>query len=242
MLYKKILLLIIVAGTTTTNKPIDNINIYSCSLSLLTSLKTIAQRYITAINNYLYPADTLMTHRNFRRDQHCISFGEYSYAFNITVKSWGEGARYKVGKFCSISDNLTLFLGGNHRHDWISTYPFMSYPETFPEARDIQGHPATKGNIIIGNDVWIGTGVTIMSGVTIGDGAVIAAYSIVTKNVPPYTIVGGNPAKFIRSRFEPTVIARLLELQWWNWPLAKIRRNVHLLCSSSTHSFIANKA
>ncbi|MFA6066657.1 MAG: CatB-related O-acetyltransferase [Candidatus Babeliaceae bacterium] len=167
----------------------------------------------------------------------CTSYGEYSYNFGINV-AWGNSAHYKIGKFCSIAGDVTLFLGGNHRTDWISTYPFMAFNQVFPEARDIQGHPATKGDIIIGNDVWIGTQVTILSGVTIGDGAVIGAHSVVAKDIPPYAIAVGNPAKVVRYRFDEETIRQLLALQWWNWPLEKINKNVHLLCSDSIQEFI----
>lgn len=172
------------------------------------------------------------------RNAFCKSFGEFSYSCPIDARSWGEGTSYKIGKFCSIADNLTIFLGGNHRCDWVSTYPFPSFSDQFPEASEIHGHPATKGNVIIGNDVWIGSHVTILSGVTIGDGAVVGAFSVVAKNVPPYAIVAGNPARVIRYRFDEKTIAQLLQLQWWNWPIEKIRKNVHLLCSTNLQKFL----
>lgn len=109
----------------------------------------------------------------------------------------------------------------------------MSFVDEFPEARSIQGHPAAKGNIVIGNDVWIGADVTIMSGVTIGDGAVIGTCAVVAKNIPAYAIAVGNPARVVRYRFDDAIIKKLLELKWWNWPLERIRKNVHLLCSSN---------
>lgn len=94
-------------------------------------------------------------------------------------------------------------------------------------------HPKSNGDVIIGNDVWIGYGATLMSGVKVGDGAVIAANSVVTKNVEPYTIVGGNPAKVIRKRFEKEVIEKLLKIQWWNWDDSKINKNLKFLCSDN---------
>ncbi len=169
---------------------------------------------------------------------YCISFGEYSYGNPINVLSWGDKAHYSVGKFCSIADNVTIFLGGNHRYDWISTYPFPAFADVFPEAAYIKEYATTKGNVVIGNDVWIGSHVTILSGVTIGDGAVLGAYSVITKNVPPYAMVAGNPARLIRYRYDEKIIEQLLKLQWWHWPLKKIRQNVHLLCSPNVQKFL----
>lgn len=209
------------------------------NISIIAHIKNRVQNYINSIINFFDKSNNLLiTHKNHRQGPYCSSFGQYSYAFNIDVKSWGEGASYSVGKFCSISSNLTIFLGGNHRVDWISTYPFPSYPNNFPEANDIKGHVSTKGNVTIGNDVWIGANVTILSGVTIGDGAVVGAYSVVGKNVPPYAIVVGNPSKLIKYRFNEKTIEQLLKLKWWDWPIEKIKQNVQLLCSNNVNDFI----
>lgn len=178
---------------------------------------------------------------NFAKHPRCRSWGEYSYGPELTIKHWGEESYLQVGKFCSFADGIIIFLGGNHRVDWVSTYPFMSFLQHFPEASDIQGHPATNGDVIVGNDVWVGSHVSILSGVTIGDGAVVGAHSVVTKDVPAYAIVAGNPARIIRYRFDESTINALLELQWWDWPLEKIKKNIHLLCSSNiAQLFIEN--
>jgi acetyltransferase-like isoleucine patch superfamily enzyme len=141
--------------------------------------------------------------------------------------------KIRIGKFCSIAEGVTMFLGANHRVDWFSTYPFGHIHESkFPKVKKGTGHPTSNGDITIGNDVWIATNASIMSGVTIGDGAVIAAYSVVTKDVPPYTIVGGNPAKQIRKRFSDDVIAKLLELKWWDMEESKINEISDILCSN----------
>lgn len=164
-------------------------------------------------------------------------FGAHSYGSPTLYQSKNDSS-YSVGKFCSIADNVIFMLGSNHRTNWISTYPFMAFPHHFPEAKDISGHPYSKGPIIIGNDVWIGSSVTILSGVTIGDGAIIGARSVVAKNVPPYTIVVGNPARVVKLRFSPEQIAKLLLLKWWNWPIHRIRQNIHLLCSANIENFL----
>ncbi|WP_206460155.1 CatB-related O-acetyltransferase [Anaerovorax sp. IOR16] len=134
-----------------------------------------------------------------------------------------------IGKYCSIGSGSTFLLAGNqgHRHEWISTYPFQT--AIFSNARD--GFER-KGNTIIGNDVWIGTEAMIMPGIKIGDGAIIAARSIVTKDVEPYTIVGGNPSKIIKKRFSDKEIEQLLEIQWWNWEIDKINEALPIICSN----------
>jgi len=160
--------------------------------------------------------------------------GDYSYGCP-EVMSWGEGAKVKIGSFCSLAGGTKVLLGGNHRSDWVTTYPFSVLDEP---ALGIQGHPYTNGDVLIGNDVWIGMSCVIMSGVTIGDGACVAACSVVTKDVPPYSIVGGNPARVIRKRFTDTQIQDLLLIKWWNWPLPTIQRYYKFLLSQDVDMFI----
>lgn len=153
-----------------------------------------------------------------------ITIGRFTYGIeNISVKQWGEGASLVIGSFCSIASNITIFLGGNHRVDWITTFPFGHIFAKQLGGTDINGHPSTKGDIIIGNDVWIGHNSTIMSGISVGDGAVISANSHVVKNVDSYAIVGGNPAKNIRYRFNPEIRRLLLDLRWWDLPIDNIK-------------------
>jgi len=163
--------------------------------------------------------------------------GDYTYG-NPQVIFENKNANLIIGKYCSISSGVTIFLGGNHRYDWVTTYPFNDLPNYYPEARNIIGHPATKGNVEIGNDVWIGRNVTILSGVKIMDGAVIAAESVVTKDVGPYEIWGGNPARFIKKRFSDELINQLVLIKWWNWEHSKVIKNVELLQSNNIEYFI----
>jgi virginiamycin A acetyltransferase len=142
------------------------------------------------------------------------------------------GDRLIIGRFCSIAAGVRFIMnGGNHATTWLATYPFPIFGQGWelPEA------PAwpNKGDTVVGNDVWIGHAAVIMPGVQIGDGAIVATSAVVTKDVPPYAIVGGNPATVLRYRFEPDVIARLLELRWWDWPPDQIARHVALLCSGN---------
>lgn len=167
-----------------------------------------------------------------------FEIGDYTYGCP-NVMSWDDSTRLHIGKFCSIADGVTILLGGNHRTDWVTTYPFNVLSTPFPAASAIQGHPATKGDVWIGNDVWIGRGATILSGIQIGDGAVIGAGALVTKDVEPYSIVTGNPGKMVKKRFDEPTIKALLGIAWWNWDEEKINREVRNLCSSNIQEFIA---
>jgi len=169
-----------------------------------------------------------------------MQIDKYTYSSGTPhIVYTSSGAKCKTGKFCSIGDNLKIWLGGNHNTNWVTTYPFgHKYKEIF-NTFDGKGCPSTKGDVIIGNDVWICSNVTIMSGVTIGDGAVIANNSHVVKNVEPYTIVGGNPAQFIKNRFSDDQIRKLLEIKWWDWEDEKINKFAPLLCSENIDDFIS---
>ena len=163
--------------------------------------------------------------------------GEHSYAGGtLRVQSWGEGSVLRVGKFCSFADGVTILLGGEHRTDWVTTYPFSAL---FENAQQFVGHPKSKGDVVIGNDVWIGMEAMILSGVKIGDGAVIGARSVVTRDVEPYAIVGGNPAKEIRKRFTEEQIQLLQRIAWWNWPIDQIQAAWPMLLSADIDTFIA---
>jgi len=165
-----------------------------------------------------------------------LEIGDYTYG-RPKLLSWDEeGTRLKIGKFCSISEEVIILLGGNHHTEWVTTYPFMGFADEWPEAKDIGGHPRTKskGDVIIGNDVWIGYGAMIMSGVTIGDGAVIGARALVTRDVEPYSIVAGNPARLVRKRFDEQTIQMLMEIRWWDWPIDKIKANMGVILSTDT--------
>lgn len=143
------------------------------------------------------------------------------------------GDRLKIGKFCSVACGAKfLFTSGNHSLRSLSTYTFpIFYEQRGLDPKNIRDAWDNKGDIVIGNDVWIGYEAVILSGVTVGDGAVIGTRAVVTKDVPPYTIVGGVPARPIRRRFDPQTIARLEELRWWDWEEERIARNLSAIQS-----------
>lgn len=131
-----------------------------------------------------------------------------------------------IGNFCALAAGAKFIMSGaNHRFDGFSSYPFFIFKRGWEKDFDFASLPY-KGDTVVGNDVWIGYGATIMPGVTIGDGAIIGSMAVVTKDVPPYAIVGGNPAKIIRSRFDQATIDQLLAIAWWSWPREKISRNI----------------
>lgn len=180
---------------------------------------------------------TKFTHTRDLMDKSFIVVGKYTYGEPQVPSYDRQGHILKIGSFCSIAQEVLILLGGNHSLDWVTTFPFEKEPEVFTNRPD-KLYEASKGDVIIGNDVWIGRRVIILSGLNIGDGAIIAAGSVVTKDVMPYTIVGGNPAKFIRKRFDDTTISALLKIKWWDWEDEKINSNLNEICSSNVEDFI----
>ena len=169
-----------------------------------------------------------------------LASGEYSHGA-VSVLYWSPENTIKIGKFCTFGANIIVYLGGNHDPNRLTTYPF-GYINT-DVFNNISNESrcsvlTSKGPVKIGNDIWIGSNVRIMSGVTIGDGAVIANNSHVVKDVAPYSIVGGNPARFIRYRFTEAQIKSLLEIKWWNWTDEKINQNLSMICSKDIDAFI----
>lgn len=139
-----------------------------------------------------------------------------------------------IGKFCSIACGAKfLFTSANHTLHSLSTYPFPLFGESWNHGMDVRDSWDNKGDIVVGNDVWIGYEAVILSGVTIGDGSIIGTRAVVTKDVPPYTIVGGVPARMIKKRFDEDTIAKVLALKWWNLPKEKLSRRLQHIQSGT---------
>lgn len=179
-------------------------------------------------------SEPLNSQNIFRKKYPNYIIGKSTYGVP-RVHDWNEGSTLQIGSYCSISDNVQIYLGGHHRSDWITTYPF---PAFYEKAKHIKDYGGTNGDVIIGSDVWIAANVIILSGVTIGHGAVIANGSIVTKNIAPYEIVGGDPAKHIRYRFTPEIITLLLSLSWWELDETEILEIASILCSQDIQKLV----
>lgn len=167
-----------------------------------------------------------------------FEIGPYSYG-RPKVRFPESGARLTIGPYCSIADKVEILLGGNHRTDWVTTYPFAAMRGLWPGVEAPEAYHASRGDVVIGADVWLGSGCMILSGVRIGPGAVVAARAVVTKDVPPYAIVGGNPARVIRHRFPPEIVAGLMATAWWEAPPERVRALVPLLQSGRAEAVIA---
>ncbi|MEG6586291.1 Vat family streptogramin A O-acetyltransferase [Dendrosporobacter sp. 1207_IL3150] len=183
-------------------------------------IKNLPDKANVVIGDYTYYSDSKNSPEKFYdRIQHHYEF---------------LGDKLIIGKFCAIAEGVTFIMNGaNHRMDGITTYPFNIFGGGWEKVTPTVEQLPFKGDTIIGNDVWIGQNVTIMPGVKIGDGAIIAANATVTKDVEPYTIVGGNPARLIKMRFNNEMIELLLKLQWWNWDEQKIFDNLGLLVAAN---------
>lgn len=167
-----------------------------------------------------------------------IAVGRYTYG-RPKVRFPESGARLTIGRYGSIADGVEILLGGNHRLDWATTYPFPALPGLWPEAAGHDGSDTTRGDVTIGHDVWLASQCMVMSGVTIGHGAVVAARAVVTRDVPPYAVVAGNPARVVRRRFDEATIAALLASRWWDLPAETVTTLLPLLMSEQTGDLLA---
>lgn len=188
----------------------------------LVFLKNIITRPNIIVGDYTYYDDTT---------------DPYNFEKNVLYHFDFIGDKLIIGRFCAIACGAKFIMnGGNHEIAPVSTFPFGIFGhgwEVINEGADLTQKYPSKGDTIIGNDVWIGHDAALMPGVKVGNGAVIATRSVVTKDVPDYAIVGGNPAQIIRMRYDDSTIQRLLSIAWWNWSAEHITRNIKLINSAN---------
>ena len=208
---------------------------------------------VMLLPNQKYPLEAigknLIFLKNFINNPN-IQVGDYTYYndfhhpenFERDNVSFGYFAKLTIGKFCQIGQDTTFMLSdANHQMSGFSTFPFFvfgKHNKAAPDWGKYEPDLLNKGDNIVGNDVWFGQESMVMPGIQIGDGAIIAARAVVTKDVPPYTIVGGNPAKIIRKRFSDDVISQLLKIRWWNWDFDKISRNVQHITNADIKALL----
>jgi len=151
------------------------------------------------------------------------------------------GDRLVIGKFCALAKGVRFIMNGaNHKMSGFSTYPFQIFGRGWEKVMPKPGELPFKGDTVVGNDVWIGYEALIMPGVTIGHGAIVASRSVVTTDVPPYAIVGGNPAAVIKARFAQPIVEELLRIAWWDWPIAKVSRNLGAIVAADLDALSAS--
>lgn len=193
--------------------------------------------------NVLYPIegyDKAIFLKNFIKAAN-ISVGDYTYyddrrygpeqfeEYNVLYNYDFSKVKLVIGKFCAIAAETKFIMTGDHKLDAISKYPFPIFGKGWEDAFNVYDLPV-KGDIIVGHDVWFGYDSLVMNGVTIGNGAIIAARAVVVKDVPPYSIVAGNPAKVVKMRFDDKTIERLQKIAWWDWSTEKINKHLKIIC------------
>jgi len=195
-------------------------------------MKEKAKRFLYRVFGFSKKSSPLYMSEKKEYDQYFI--GRFTYG-SPEVYQWDEKTQLKIGSFCSIADHVKIHLGGEHNKKLVTTSLLRDH---FPEYKYLNPSMHSKGDVVIGNDVWIGHGAIILSGVKIGNGAVIGAGSVVRGNIEPYSIYVGNPAMLHGMRFDDDTIAALEKISWWDWDLERIRQNVPQLLSEDVKGFI----
>ncbi len=166
-----------------------------------------------------------------------LVMGNMSYYAPNVVKYAGDTGRVLIGNFASVAPDADFYVGGLHRTEWVSQYGLRAMLGLPGAGED--GFTHGRGDIVVGSDTWVTNGVTVMSGVTIGDGAVVGTKAVVARDVRPYAVVVGNPAREIRRRFSDEQVDALLRIRWWDWPTEKVSQHIELLCGPDVDAFIA---
>jgi virginiamycin A acetyltransferase len=150
------------------------------------------------------------------------------------------GDRLIIGRFCQIASGVRFIMnGGNHRVSGFSTYPFAVFGQGWADRFDGELDFPSRGDMVIGNDVWLGHGAVLMPGIMVGDGAIVATRSVVVDDVPPYAVVAGNPARVVKTRFDDATVGRLLAIRWWDWDIGKVTRNIAAICGADLEALEA---
>jgi acetyltransferase-like isoleucine patch superfamily enzyme len=198
----------------------------------------MVSRHLRGQNRFVAKFEALRARRHaapFMTAPH-VTIGRHTYGGPLIPSYAGSAVTVEIGSFCSIAANVVLLVGSGHNPNWVSTWPIR---EVFGLPGQYEHHPVYRGPTVIGNDVWIGRDALILDGITIGDGAVIAARAVVTKDVRPYAVVGGVPAKEIRRRFSDEQVDALLEIAWWDWPEEQIIREADALNGGDINDLLA---
>ena len=195
--------------------------------------------FVHRIRNWRNPHNLTSVHLAGLVRRYGYAVGDHSYG-RPKIRFPQRDRPLAIGRFCSIADKVEILLGGNHRTDWVSTFPFAAFPDRWPDRGDETGaYHSSRGGVTIGSDVWLGSGATVLSGVTVGHGAVIAARAVVSRDVPPYAVVAGNPARVVRMRFPAETVRALIETAWWDLPDGEVARLVPILSGLRTDELIA---
>lgn len=195
--------------------------------------------HVGFLKNYVTSPDIIIGDYTYYDDPE----GPSNFENNVLYHFPFIGDKLRIGRFCAIAKGVTFIMNGaNHKASGFSSYPFYIFGNGWESVMPKEGELPYKGDTVIGNDVWLGYETTIMPGVTVGHGAIVASKSVVTCDVPAYSVVGGNPAKVIRYRFEPDVIEQLLAIRWWDWSAEKISRNLQAIVNRDLDALCAANA
>lgn len=186
--------------------------------------------------NWRNPHNLTSLHLSRLVRQGKVRVGPYSYG--APKVRFADAHTLSIGSFCSFADNIQIFLGGNHDPHHVSTYPFHAFADLWPHSPPLPSNVRSKGDVVIGSDVWIGSHACLLSGITVGHGAIIGAYSVVSKDVPPYAVVAGNPARVVGMRFDVQTIEALLACAWWNLSPSRLQELLPLLASDNVQALI----
>lgn len=201
------------------------------------NLKLMLLKLISTKANRFHLQNYSRQQEKFKQRYPSYTIGEASYGLPI-VHDNHERSTLQIGAYCSIASNVQIFLGGQHKTNWVSNYPFPFFFEMDAEYREEYVAGGSRGNVIIGSDVWLCANCIILSGVTIGHGAVIANGAVISRDVPPYAVMAGNPAKQIKWRFDEPTRNSLLEAAWWHWPKDEIKHVLDKICSTDLTDFL----